>query len=154
MHGKEAAIAPIVAEIGLRVVVPEDFDSDRFGTFTRDIDCSGHALEAAQQKIQAVLHESQETVGLASEGSFGAHPVLFAMPYNQEIVVLRDRCCGCPGFDGVEFRRGLPCSWCAHPTSLVRSTIYQCQKCQFQQEVLFPNGQTAADPASCKYCNP
>lgn len=271
MHSKEQVIAPILeAAIAVQVTVPQNFDTDQFGTFTREIDRAGSQLEAARRKIKAALQVSHQTLGVASEGSFGAHPVLFGMPYNQEIVVLLDQeheieivgqaastetnyrhqkiqrfvqaaefaqnvgfpehglivmpsleigkvnrehiikgitdinvlestvnqllkefetvhietdmramhnptrmkviaqatqnlvekiahCCpncGCPGFDVVEFRRGLPCSWCAHPTTLIRSALYQCQKCQFQQESLFPNGQEAADPSQCEYCNP
>ena len=54
MHGKEAAIAPVLARFtGLRVAVPNGFDSDRFGTFSRDIPRAGSALDAARAKIAA-----------------------------------------------------------------------------------------------------
>ena len=37
-HRKEAVIAPLVRDgLGVEAVVPPDFDSDRFGTFTREI---------------------------------------------------------------------------------------------------------------------
>ncbi len=41
-HGKEQVIAPLLDEhLGVRVVVPDGFDTDRFGTFTRDVDRAG-----------------------------------------------------------------------------------------------------------------
>ncbi|MBD0269500.1 MAG: hypothetical protein ICV77_14550 [Cyanobacteria bacterium Co-bin8] len=62
--------------------------------------------------------------------------------------------CGCPGLDIVEQQAGLPCAWCGSPTHLILATRYACQKCSFQQRVLFPNQQEKADPAQCNYCNP
>ena len=39
MHGKEAAIAPVLQQrLGVRCVLPpDDFDSDRFGTFSGEV---------------------------------------------------------------------------------------------------------------------
>nr|WP_290223768.1 DUF6671 family protein [Trichocoleus desertorum] len=62
--------------------------------------------------------------------------------------------CGCPGFAIVETSPGLPCGLCHLPTRLTRSVRYECQKCCYCQEVLFPKGLTTADPAQCLYCNP
>ncbi|HEY9646362.1 MAG TPA: DUF6671 family protein, partial [Chroococcidiopsis sp.] len=69
---------------------------------------------------------------------------------------LRQTCpsCGTPGFDVVERMAGLPCAWCQMPTALVRSHRYQCKKCGFQQETLYPNGSPTADPSQCAHCNP
>lgn len=93
MHGKEAAIAPVLARFtGLRVVVPDGFDSDRFGTFSRDIPRAGSALDAARAKIAAGFAcRPDATVGLASEGSFGPHPALPFVPLGTELVLLVDR---------------------------------------------------------------
>lgn len=93
MHGKEAAITPVLARFtGLRVVVPDDFDSDRFGTFSRDIPRAGSALDAARAKIAAGFAcRPDATVGLASEGSFGPHPALPFVPLGTELVLLVDR---------------------------------------------------------------
>ncbi len=270
MHSKEQVIAPILeAAIALSIQVPENFDTDQFGTFTRDVDRAGTQLEAARRKIQVALQLTGATLGLASEGAFGAHPILFGMPYNQEIVMLIDQehhleivgqatstetnyrhqvvqsfeqaqtfastvgfpehglivmpanqksidrtqiikgitaiaqlesavgeivnqfgsahvetdmramhnptrmkligqatqnlvqkilhqcpTCGCPGFDVKSVQRGLPCAVCHSPTALIRAEVYQCQSCQFQQDVLFPSGQQTANPAQCEFCNP
>jgi hypothetical protein len=61
--------------------------------------------------------------------------------------------CDVPGFQIVDRNTGLRCSLCGLPTALIRSVIYECQKCHYQQESWFPNGETA-DPGQCSYCNP
>ena len=68
---------------------------------------------------------------------------------------LRQCCpqCHTPGFQAIDRLPGLPCAWCGQPTELTRSTRCKCQRCQFTQETLFPNGATA-DPMHCPACNP
>jgi hypothetical protein len=91
MHHKEKVIAPIIkAEIGVRAIVPADFDSDRFGTFTRDIARMGNQLEAARQKALAALELTGGDLAIASEGVFIPYPSYPALPYNQEIVLFLD----------------------------------------------------------------
>lgn len=261
MHRKEQAIVPILEPaLDVKIVVPEGFDTDRFGTFTREIDRPASQHVTARLKAEAALNLTGETLAIASEGSFGPHPALPYLPCNREIVLLLDRqnqieiagealaidtnysqqditsleaalafaqkagfpshglvvigdsivkgitdpaaltvavtqalqsgkarletdmralynptrmkaieqatrdlvkklkqrcpTCSCPGFDIVERKRGLSCSLCHLPTELTRSAIYQCQKCSFTQEILFPDGLDSADPAQCPYCNP
>jgi len=91
MHRKELAIAPILeTALGLRVTVPPDFDSDRFGTFTRDIDRPDSQVQTAILKAERAIELLDIDLAIASEGSFFAHPFL-GIPYNREVVLLRDR---------------------------------------------------------------
>ncbi|MDZ4874096.1 MAG: hypothetical protein CLLPBCKN_003492 [Chroococcidiopsis cubana SAG 39.79] len=271
MHEKEKAIAPILeAELGVQCVVPNDFNTDIFGTFTRDIARPADQIATAKLKAKKALEITGETMAIASEGSFTPHPDLPFISANREIVVFIDMLnqleivgqeistetnfnsqsvrtveeaesfankigfpshglvvmlssdslerteifkginteeklteivnfalsksstgkvhietdmralynptrmqniakatknliqkihqicpnCACPGFDAIAQRRGLPCGLCNLPTSAIRSVVYQCQKCSFQQEKLFPQGVKVADPAQCMYCNP
>ncbi|MDV2991167.1 MAG: hypothetical protein N4J56_000821 [Chroococcidiopsis sp. SAG 2025] len=271
MHEKEKAIAPIVeSELGVQCIVPNDFNTDIFGTFTRDIARPADQIATAKLKAKKALEITGETIAIASEGSFAPHPDLPFISANREIIVFIDTLnqleivgqeistetnfngqsvrtveeaesfarkigfpshglvvmlssdslerteifkginteeklteivtfalsksssgkvhietdmralynptrmqniakatknliqkihqicpnCACPGFDEIEQRRGLPCGLCNLPTSAIRSVVYQCQKCSFQQEKLFPQGIKAADPAQCMYCNP
>jgi hypothetical protein len=62
--------------------------------------------------------------------------------------------CDFVNFDVVERLKGLPCELCGLPTKVTRANIYRCDRCQFQQEVLFPNKIQIADPMYCSYCNP
>jgi hypothetical protein len=271
MHKKEAAIAPILeSELGLQCIVPNNFNTDAFGTFTRDIARPADQIATARLKAKKALEITGETIAIASEGSFAPHPALPFITSNREIVVFIDLLndleivgqeistetnfnnqsvrtvaeaelfarkigfpehglvvmldakssnsgeifkgitteeklreivvftlskslmgkvhietdmralynptrmqniakatrnliskisqvcpnCACPGFDAIAQRRGLPCGLCHLPTSAIRSVVYQCQKCSFQQEKLFPHGVETADPAQCMYCNP
>ncbi|NDV89499.1 hypothetical protein GTW51_22930 [Aurantimonas aggregata] len=92
MHGKERVIAPLLQRaLGLRVQVTPGIDTDRFGTFSRDIDRSGSQLDAARAKIVAAFEISPGArVAVASEGSFGPHPQIPFVPLAREIVVLKD----------------------------------------------------------------
>lgn len=271
MHQKEKVIAPIMErELGLQLIVPPDFDTDAFGTFTRETKRRGSQLDAARYKAQTALEVTGATIALASEGSFGPHPSVPWVPANREIVLLIDQqqgleivgeefsletnynnkqvsslpealefadrigfpehglvvmdtespeqrhclfkgittetelwdaiavaiahspsgkahietdmramynptrmkniakatlnlvatlkrlcpACATPGFQATEARQGLACALCGFPTTLTKSLIYQCRKCQFTQEELFPNGVQSADPSQCQYCNP
>jgi predicted Zn-ribbon and HTH transcriptional regulator len=270
-HHKEKAIAPILEqELGIKVIVPQDFDTDRFGTFTRDIKRTGTQIEAARLKAETVLSLTNETLALASEGSFSPHPSNPFVPCNREIVILLDRTneleiigqsvtietnfnhqaiasiqeahefakkvgfpehavvvmvhsssdnpeeiikgintteqlveavtyalgrsktgkihietdmralynptrmkniarathdliqkiqstcpnCDFPGFDIFSRKKGLPCAYCLSPTELTLAVTYQCQKCGFSKDVMFPDGIQEADPSLCNYCNP
>lgn len=269
MHRKEQVIAPLLKHhLEIEVVVPEHFNTDQFGTFTRDVPRQGNQLEAARAKAQQALQLTGATMALASEGTFGPHPSLPYLAYNRELVLLLDqthsleltgyasstetnyshtivtardeafafaqtigfpqhglivmpegaiadpdhtfkgivsadrleeavaktlttfgkahletdmramynptrmkviaqatenliqkiqqRCpqCQWPGFDVVERRQGLLCGWCSLPTELTLAIIYQCKKCSFKEEKIFPNGQSVASPEHCAYCNP
>lgn len=92
MHRKEAVIAPrLEAALGVRVLVPDGFDTDQFGTFTRDRDRPAGARVTARLKAEAALALTGETLAIASEGSFGPHPGFPMVPGNHEWVVLLDQ---------------------------------------------------------------
>lgn len=91
MHGKERVIVPVLEEgLGTRVeVVP--LDTDRFGTFTRDVARVGTQLDAARAKARAAIASNADPgAGLASEGSFGPHPHVPFVAGAVEIVLLVD----------------------------------------------------------------
>ncbi|QPC95912.1 DUF6671 family protein [Mesorhizobium sp. INR15] len=93
MHGKERVIAPLLQRaLGLRVEVTPGIDTDRFGTFSHDIERSGSQLDAARAKIAAAFEISPGArVAVASEGSFGPHPQIPFVALAREIVVLKDQ---------------------------------------------------------------
>ena len=93
MHRKEQAIAPVLEEaLGLRIEVAHGLDTDRFGTFTREVPRPGTQRETARLKAQAALAAVPEAdYGLASEGSFGPHPWLPWIGGGRELIVLMDR---------------------------------------------------------------
>jgi hypothetical protein len=62
--------------------------------------------------------------------------------------------CHWPGFDVVDVRAGLPCSWCGSPTNSTLCYTYQCKKCNHTEEKLYPHGKQTEEPTFCDYCNP
>ncbi|MBW4564442.1 MAG: hypothetical protein KME32_25555 [Mojavia pulchra JT2-VF2] len=271
MHQKERVIAPpLEQELDIKVRVTQDFNTDVFGTFTREVKRPGTQIATAKLKAQKALDFTGATLAIASEGSFAPHPSVPYIYSNREIIILLDKennleiigeelsletnfnhqvvaniqeaydfakkvgfpehglvvscqqtandsseiikgittektlleavnwalhnspddkayletdmralynptrmkniekatynliakikslCpqCSIPGFEITKSIRGLPCGFCAMPTNLVYSVIYQCKKCGFTQEKLFPNGIEFADPGQCIYCNP
>jgi len=92
MHRKERAMSPILErELGVKIAVPADFDTDKFGTFTREIQRAGTQIEAARLKAATAMDVAGETLAFASEGTFGPHPMMPYLPANREIVLLLDR---------------------------------------------------------------
>lgn len=271
MHQKERVMAPLLEkELGIKVRVTQNFNTDSFGTFTREIKRPRDQLETAKLKAEKALLLTGETLAFASEGAFFHHPALPYIPCNREIVFLLDKTneleligqvfstetnynhqiisnieeayefgdkvgfpehglvviaepesednstvvkgitteqqlrdavtqalsqsakgrvqietdmralynptrmrniekatqdlinkiqqtcpnCSLQGFDTVERRKGLYCALCALPTELTLAVIYQCKKCNFSQEFIFPDGLDKADPSQCFYCNP
>jgi len=93
MHGKERVIRPLIENfLGPSVRVPAAFDTDRFGTFSRDVERIGSQLDAARAKIAAAFERDREaSVGLTSEGRFGPHLLFPFVALGQEILVLLDQ---------------------------------------------------------------
>jgi hypothetical protein len=92
-HGKERVIGPVLAaELGIRVEVVSDIDTDRFGTFTREVPRAGTASETARAKARAAMEaHGRARFGLSSEGSFGPHPWMPFVAGGVEIVLLIGR---------------------------------------------------------------
>lgn len=91
MHKKERVIAPLFdKELGIKVIVPQ-FNTDKFGSFTREIERSGSQIEAARLKAQQVLLLTGESLGIASEGSFAPIPSLPLASCNREVVIFIDK---------------------------------------------------------------
>jgi len=92
MHEKEKVLAPVAEkELGVQVFVPENFNTDRFGTFTGEIVRAASPLETARAKAEAAIKETGYDLALASEGSFGPHPVIGIIPANEEWLFLLDK---------------------------------------------------------------
>jgi len=267
MHKKEKVIQPLLENaLGVKVIVPENFDTDIFGTFSGEVERTVDPLEAARLKCKMASEKHSCTLALASEGSFGPHPSIPFVAGNDEIIVLIDYenglefkvrkitsqtnfraelfhhwndaenfaksvlfpshsliirnkkdgnerlvkginawdklksnaeaflnaygqfyletdmramhnptrmgiieettkklieiinsiCpnCNTPGFNITHAKSGLTCSQCGMPTQSTLAYIYECQKCHFNKEELYPNGKQHEDPMYCNWCNP
>ncbi|MCV3212893.1 hypothetical protein OGM63_05010 [Plectonema radiosum NIES-515] len=91
MHQKEIVIAPLLEQLGIKVIVPPDLNTDIFGTFTREIKRVGTQIEAARLKAEKALALTGETLAIASEGTFCPYPSLPYISSNREIVILLDK---------------------------------------------------------------
>ena len=96
MHGKEEVIGPVLqAGAGLSVFRVEGVDTDAFGTFSREVERPGSALDAARAKVAAgFAARPQARIMVASEGGFGPHPAIPLLPIADELILLVDRVTG------------------------------------------------------------
>jgi hypothetical protein len=91
MHKKEQVIAPLVeAQLGVKLQLLPNFNTDQFGTFSREQARVGSQLEAARAKANAALASTDATLAIASEGGFGPHPGLPYAACNRELVLFLD----------------------------------------------------------------
>lgn len=92
MHEKERVIAPLLVEhLGVEVIIPKDFNSDQFGTFTRVVKRTGNQLEAARAKVERAMKDYGADLGISSEGSFGAHPSIAFIQSSLELLLFVDK---------------------------------------------------------------
>ncbi len=91
MHGKCDAIArPLKAGLGLELITTTDVDTDELGTFTGEIERKGSPVEAAAKKARIGMDKKGHVLGVASEGSFGPHPLIPFIAGHQEVMVFID----------------------------------------------------------------
>ena len=90
-HGKERVLAPVLEPaLGCQVELARGYDTDRLGTFTREIPRAGTQLEAARQKARLGMELAGLSLGLASEGSFGPDPMMGMFAWNVEFLIWID----------------------------------------------------------------
>jgi hypothetical protein len=91
-HYKEKVIAPVFEnEFGVKCIVPQDFDTDEWGTFSGEIERLNDPITTARTKCLEAMKAAKVDLAIASEGSFGAHPQLFFVPAGDEILMLVDK---------------------------------------------------------------
>lgn len=91
-HGKEKVMKEILdRELEVTAIVPADFNTDIFGTFTKDIRRTNNQLVTARNKAIAAMKHGNTNLVVSSEGSFGLHPSTPFMTSNIELVLLIDR---------------------------------------------------------------
>jgi hypothetical protein len=62
--------------------------------------------------------------------------------------------CHAPGWGMVDVEVGLECAWCGAKTENIKSEIFGCVKCSYQEKSIPAHGLKKADPAYCSRCNP
>lgn len=94
-HGKEEAIAgPLSSLAGIDVVVARGIDTDALGTFTGEVERRGTMLETAVAKARLGMDALGLPFGIASEGSFGPHPLAPMVSIGYELLAFVDDVAG------------------------------------------------------------
>jgi hypothetical protein len=92
MHGKERVIAPVFQRLlGAKPTCSAAFDTDKFGTFSGEIERTADALTTVRNKCLEAMEGTNCEMCIASEGSFGAHPQLLFAAANEEILMFIDK---------------------------------------------------------------
>lgn len=89
-HDKGRLVADALAALGYRVEAISSYDTDHFGTFSREVLRSGSAHDTALAKARLACALGGVRYGLGSEGSFGRDPHLGWMPWDYEVLCLWD----------------------------------------------------------------
>lgn len=90
-HHKEKVIAPIFEkELGVKCFTSDKFDTDTLGTFSGEVARKKNALNTLREKCLFSIEKNDCDLVVASEGSFGAHPLIFFAPANEEMLMLKD----------------------------------------------------------------
>lgn len=91
MHKKEDAIRePFASAFNAKIVVPDNYDTDQFGTFTGEIPRIQTPYETVIQKAKQASLIYGFDYAVSNEGSFGPHPVLFFAPADIELMSFID----------------------------------------------------------------
>jgi hypothetical protein len=91
MHKKEQVLSPILErELGVNCMLPDNFNSDQWGTFSGEIERSLDPVETARLKCLKAMELTGCDLGVASEGSFGPHPSLFFIQADDEFIIFID----------------------------------------------------------------
>lgn len=92
MHRKEQVIAPILEkELGVVCFVDNSYNTDRWGTFTGEIERALDPLTTVREKCLRAMQLNGCDLGVASEGSFGPHPSYFFVNADDEWLIFIDR---------------------------------------------------------------
>ena len=91
-HKKEDVLAPLLTKsLGVIPVTCDALDTDQLGTFTGEIERVNDPLTTARKKCELGMELSGTDLAVASEGSFGAHPIIPFAIAGDEMIILVDK---------------------------------------------------------------
>jgi hypothetical protein len=91
-HGKERVIAPLLENaLGVECIIDPSFDSDRFGTFSGEVERLHDPVTTLRNKCLAALNDKACDLVIGNEGSFGPHPYIGMIPADDEWMMLIDQ---------------------------------------------------------------
>jgi len=89
-HQKERVIGPVFFDKLQCKIFTSDFDTDQFGTFTGEVPRPQNAYETCILKAKTAAIATNNSLSIASEGSFGTHPAIPFLASDHEIMVFVD----------------------------------------------------------------
>lgn len=91
-HKKEKVITPLIRDaLGVNCMTIPDLDTDLLGTFSGEIQRPGNPLETIRKKCLLAAETYNCDLLIASEGSFGPHPLMPFVTADDEWLMLMDR---------------------------------------------------------------
>jgi len=90
-HAKSIAIAPSFLNVLSAEIIECNIDTDKFGTFSGEIERDLDALDCAKIKCELGMNMTGSYYGLSTEGSFGPHPYIPFLACDNEIIYFIDR---------------------------------------------------------------
>jgi len=118
-HEKSVAVSHTFEKILSAGVIEYVTDTDKFGTFSGEVERKGTPLETVRKKCKLALKKAKADYGLASEGSFGKHPLMPMLPLDREILYFIDK----------------PRKFELHVADSYTETNYKTTKCSSYEEV-------------------
>ena len=89
-HDKARLVVDALVPLGFAVEPMNRYDTDHFGTFSREVARTGSAHDTALAKARLGASLAGARYGLGSEGSFGRDPHIGWMPWDYEVLCLWD----------------------------------------------------------------
>jgi hypothetical protein len=91
-HHKEKVIAPLLEKaLGVTCFIDKSFDTDTLGTFSGEIERKQDPVSTAKLKCLKAMELNNCDLGIASEGSFGAHPSIVFAGADDEFLIFIDK---------------------------------------------------------------
>ncbi|QCU90886.1 DUF6671 family protein [Thiomicrorhabdus sediminis] len=90
-HQKAQALAKPFREVLGANLLEWDVDTDSLGTFCGEIERTGSMSDTAKRKCALAFDGTEVDYAIASEGSFGSHPLMGSMAINEEMLYFIDR---------------------------------------------------------------
>jgi hypothetical protein len=91
-HKKQDAIRkPFEDAFKANLYIPDNYDTDQFGTFTGEIPRHDTAYDTVIKKAKEACLIYGFDYGIANEGSFGPHPAIYFAPGDIELISFIDR---------------------------------------------------------------
>lgn len=90
-HHKEKVIGPILKKSLGCIIETSSFDTDTLGTFTGEVPRLHEAQKTCEIKAHQAAKLENALLAIASEGSFGPHPLIPMIPQAHEIMVFIDK---------------------------------------------------------------